>query len=112
MEIYFDRATMAVLRYIRWHPKKNLNDIQRRLGEKADSLLLINLCMADYLVCTAEDGTYPDFRDRASRWLTGRETFWVSPKGKKILEDRFDRLWQWSIPVLISVAALIISALT
>lgn len=111
MEIYFDRKTRKVLRYIKWHPKKSLFDIQAKLGESADGMLLINLCQSGYLLAEIADGKYTDYSDGPPWHMNGTERFWVSPKGNKLLEDRFDRLWQWSIPIIISVAALIISAL-
>ena len=107
-EIFFDRKTVKLLRYIKRHPYDRLSDIQKKFGESADSTLIINLCLADYLIAIKNDGTYTNFKD-GNFVLFSDETFWISPKGKQVLDDRFDRLWQWSIPTIISVAALIIS---
>ena len=112
MEIYFDRRTAKILRYIRWHPQNTLAEIQEKLGEDANGMTLINLCSAGYLVCTHPDGSRTMFKDRAEWTTYAEDTFWISPKGRKILEDRFDRVWQWAIPILISTAALIISVLS
>lgn len=109
MEIYFDKRTRKLLRYVKWHPKETLSSINRKFGTDGTNMLLINMCMADYLVCTHPDGTHTDFKDGPPWDSYGDDLFWISPKGRRILEDRFDRLWQWSIPTIISVAALVVS---
>ena len=38
--------------------------------------------------------------------------FWITPRGKKLLEDQFADFWRFMIPTLISVAALAISAVS
>ena len=112
MEIYFDKETRKILRYIKRHPNNKLSDIRSKFGGSDVDMDLINLCIADYLVCKHPDGKLTMFKDK-SEWVTHSEdNFWISPKGKKVLEDRFDRLWQWAIPTLISMAALIISILS
>ncbi|MCI8525757.1 MAG: hypothetical protein HFF17_07520 [Oscillospiraceae bacterium] len=112
MEVYFDRETRKILRYIKRHPSKTLKELQEKFGDAADSMTMINLCISDYLVCTHPDGTMTAFKSM-QEWKTyAEDKFWVSPKGKKLLEDRFDRLWQWCIPTLISIAALIVSIMS
>lgn len=110
MEIYFDRKNISILRYIRWHKNVTLDDIQAKFGEDADSFVLVRMCKAGYLLAIKDDGAITDYNEQSDFGIiTGKEKFWVSPKGKKVLDDRFDRLWQWFVPTLISVAALIIS---
>lgn len=109
MEIYFDRKTRKVLRYIKWHPQNTLEELQKKFDE---SQLFINLCLTDYLVCTHPDGTYTSFKNDEVWHTYANDNFWISPKGRKILEDHFDRLWQWAIPTIISTVALIISILS
>lgn len=112
MEIYFDKQTRKILRYIRWHPQNRLQDIRNQFGGNDVDMTLMNLCITDYLVCQRSDGSLTMFKDKED-WITdGTDSFWISPKGRKVLEDRFDRLWQWAIPTLISVAALIISLIS
>lgn len=109
MEIYFDKETIKLLRYIKNHPKNTLQELHEKFGDTADSMSLINLCMTDYLVCTHPDGSFTVFKDR-SEWTTyAEDNFWISPKGKKILDDLFDRTWQWLIPTSISALALVLS---
>ena len=107
-EIFFDRKTVKLLRYIKWHPYDCLSDILKKFGESVDSMMIINLCLADYLIAQKKDGTYTNFKDN-NLDLFSDDTFTISRKGKQFLDDRFDRFWQWSIPTIISVAALIIS---
>lgn len=112
MEIHFDKETRKILRYIKWHPNNTLAQMQKKLGNVADSMSLIHLCITGYLVCKHPDGSLTAFTDK-SEWITyAEDNFWISPKGKKVLEDRFDRIWQWAIPTIISIAALIISLLS
>lgn len=112
MEIYFDRETRKILRYIRWHPNNTLSKMRAKFGGSDVDMTLINLCITDYLVCKHPDGKLTAFKD-VSEWTTfGEDNFWISPKGKKVLEDHFDRTWQWAIPTIISVSALIISIIS
>ncbi len=39
------------------------------------------------------------------------DKFWASPKAEALLEERFQRKWQWIIPTTISALALIVSTL-
>ena len=109
MEIYFDRKTRKILRYIKWHPKNTMTELKEKFD--ADQLL-INLCIAEYIVCTHPDGQHTNFTEESMFDIRADDNFRISPKGLLILEDRFDRIWQWAIPTLISVASLIISILS
>lgn len=111
MEIHFCRKNIRILRYIRWHKNATINQINKKFGDDADSFTLVSMCKAGYLVSIKEDGSYSVYDENNSFGvISGKETFWVTPKGQKILDDRFDRFWMWSIPTLISVVALVISA--
>lgn len=112
MEIYFDRKTVKILRYIKWHRNKTLGDLLNKFDKDGLTMLFINLCQADYLICEHPDGSRENYKNSIPYNSEDGDTFWISPKGNKLLEDRFDRLWQWSIPTLISVAALIMSILS
>lgn len=111
MEIYFDKETRKILRYIKRHPGNTLQKMQEKFGDSADAMTFINLCMADYLVCKHPVGSLTAFKSPSEWKLFGEDNFWISPKGKKVLEDHFDRLWQWSIPTVISVISLVVSVL-
>lgn len=110
-EIYLTRQTIRLLRYIRHHKDCTQQDIAQKFGSDAGGYQLINLCKAGYLVATRPDGSYTMFQD-GDLHLSYDFTFWATPKTEKVLDDRFDRLWQWCIPTTISVIALIVSALS
>ena len=107
-EIYFDHFNIRILRYIRRHPDNTERQILKRFGAKAEGLTLIQMCLAGYLVACKPDGSYTNFRDGDFQ-SSGDYRYWVSSKGRRVLDDRFDRLWQWSIPTIIATLALIVS---
>lgn len=110
-EIYLNHQTIRLLRYIRHRKDCTQQAIAQKFGEDAGGYQLINLCKAGYLVATRPDGSYTMFQDGDLR-LSYDFTFWATPKAEKVLDDRFDRLWQWCVPTIISVAALIVSILS
>ena len=112
MEIYFDKETRKILRYIKWHPNNLLSTLRSKFGGSDVDMTLINLCIADYLVCRHPNGKLTSFKDAIELTTWEKDNFCITPKGKKVLEDHFDRMWQWAIPTMISVAALIISVIS
>lgn len=108
-DIYFSRKNIKVLRYIRRHRGVLEKSILERFGESVSSMLLINLCMSGYLVVERPDGSYVKF-SRPPFKSAYNYKYWITSKGEKVLDDRFDRIWQWAIPTLISIAALCVSA--
>lgn len=110
MEIYFDRRTARVLRYINHTGEAGAKwgVLRDKFGDDASPSALEALSEAGYTVTKNEKGEWINMK-RWDRNCNHEFRSCCSPKGRKILEDRFDRLWQWCIPVLISVAALIIS---
>lgn len=116
MELYFDKKDMEILRYIYKSGDKGARwqTLQEKFGEKANIFFLEELTNAEYTVTQKPDGSYIRFEDGFPGWNHADHgdfrSFTVS-KGNKLIEDRFDRMWQWAIPVLISVAALIVSVL-
>lgn len=112
MEVYLDKDVMKLLKYIKRHPNNTLKELQERFGDVADSLDLINLCMSDYLVCKHPDGSCTMFKD-PSTWKTfADDNFWITPKGKYVLNEHYEKLLQWAIPVIISTIALVVSVLS
>lgn len=108
--VYMTRNTIKMLRYIRWHKNAIEQDIRKHFGDDFCNSVLINLCLTDYLIAIKPDGTYTNFKDGKCTTAYNYK-YWVTPKGQEFLDNRFDRLWQWAIPTLISVAALIASLL-
>lgn len=111
-EIYLDHRTVRLLRYIRWHKNCSYLDIVRKFRDESGGYELRNLCRAGYLVARQPDGTYTFFDDAAPQFIQPDTTFWAGSKAREVLDNRFDRLWQWSIPTVISVIALIVSVLS
>ena len=110
-EIYFDRSTIKLLRYIKRHKEPTLCKIRNRFPKDDPTMLLINLCLSQYIGADRKNGEHSFLTD--GNWnFTGKEQFWITRKGKSFLDQRFDRLWQWSIPTLISIASLIISIIS
>lgn len=78
------------------------------------SVLVLNrivcLCLSGYLVCTKPGPMPTDFRNGIFV-VNPEDKFWASPKTDQLLEERFQRRWQWIVPTVISALALIISAI-
>ena len=109
--VSFDHKNIKILRYIKYHPKNQEQILLKKFRRYISGQLLINMCIDGYLVAEKPDGTYAEFQQKPYH-TEGSYRYALTAKGRKILDDRFDRLWQWSIPTLISVAALIISIIS
>lgn len=108
--VYMTHNVIRMLRYIRRHKDCTEADILERFGDDSGSFPLINLCITDYLVAIKPDGSYTTFKD--GEFSTAYNyRYWVTPKGVEFLDNRFDRMWQWIVPTVISVAALIVATL-
>ena len=113
--IDFDNQTVRLIKYIRRQKNATatLTDIQlysdKATRKKEDiSFLLICLVQEGYLLAI-QKGDCVRFEEKP--YITSPYTrFWVTPRGRKLVEDRFSDFWRFMIPTLISVAALIISA--
>lgn len=115
--IDFDRHTVKLLRFIR--RQKNATAPQIEIQKYSDKIsvekedigfLLICLTKEGYLLAIKKDGF--DTFDAPPYSTTQYTRFWITPRGKKLLEDQFADFWRFMIPTLISVAALIISAVS
>ena len=86
-----DRATIRLLRYVRWHKDCTERELCEKFHEDADVFGLICLCRAGFLVARRPDGSYTTF---SGENLESADDFcyWASPRAKKVLDDRFDRL--------------------
>ena len=108
--VYMTRKIVRLLWYIRLHKDCTEEQLLQKFGYDSGSYILINLCLTDYLLAIRPDNSYTNFKD--GNFVTAYNyRYWLTPKGEEYLDNRFDRLWQWSIPTLISVAALVVSAL-
>ena len=108
MEIYIDKHTRSVMRFIKRQGGCSVIAVYKKFSGESTQLLK-DLTKAGYLVYKNVDGTvrHADSPFNAK----AEDSVFLSPKGNKYLEDRFDRLWQWLVPTLISVTALAISIL-
>lgn len=108
--IYMNRKTVRMLWYIRLHKSCTEEEILKNFGDASGSYPLINLCLTDYLLAIRPDNSYTNFQD--GNFVTScNYRYWLTPKGEEFLDNRFDRLWQWAIPTVISVIALLVSVL-
>ena len=116
MELYFDKKDMQILRYIYRSGDKGARwqTLREKFGDKANIFFLEQLTAAEYTVTQKPDGSYVRFEEGYPDWNhvdDGNFRSFTVSKANKLIEDQFDRVWQWAIPVLISVAALIVSVL-
>ena len=99
-----------MLRYIRHHKDCTESEILKRFVNCGGSCVLINLCVTDYLLAIKPVGMYTNFRD-GERATSHDYRYWVTPEGQEFLDNRFDRMWQWMVPTMISVLALAVAVL-
>lgn len=108
--VYMTHEVIRMLWYIRLHKNCTEADILERFVKDGGSYVLINLCVTDYLLAIRPDGSYTNFKD--GEYVTSYDyRYWVTPKGQEFLDNRFDRMWQWIVPTVISVLALAVSVL-
>lgn len=108
--IYLTHEVIRMLRYIRRHKDCTEAEILKRFVKDGGSYVLINLCITDYLLAIRPDGSYTNFKD--GEHVTSHDyRYWVTPKGQEFLDNRFDRMWQWVVPTVISVLALAVAVL-
>ncbi len=112
--IYFDRKNLKILKYIKRCGCKGVtwSKLQKRFGEDlANAFFLTALTKQSYIVTKDENG----------KWLSDKYDFSVihlgfrsysSPKGNELIEKRCFDFWKWTIPIVISVAALIVSVVS
>lgn len=119
----FDRKTVSLLRYMKHHRGKTPSEIFqiKKFRDKSNPqnttvnicFCLENLYKQGYIsnnsnLLFASSETPCNFEE----FMLKSEPFYITAKGKKFLEDRFDRYWMWIIPTSISVLTLICSLLT
>lgn len=107
-DIVITKSTTKILRFIGKHKNITYKDLKEKF-HKLDYMELVCLCLSGYLVCTKPGPALTDFRNGIFI-VNPEDMFWASPKTEQLLEERFQRQWQWIVPTVISALALIISA--
>lgn len=110
--IYFDRKTLAVLRYIYRRGNRGASWVQlmKKFGDGiASPSLLESLSKELYTVTKDRDGGWLSFGPDWDRMIYGEFRSYCTPKGNELLEKRSFDFWKWIIPTLISVVALCVS---
>ena len=115
MEIYFDRKTVAVLKTIHRSGDKGVTwaNLQKKYGEDIANLFLLeSLSRVLYTVTKDQDGNWLDIGPKPIPYVTGDFRSFCTSKGNELLERRSFNFWKWVIPLLISVAALVVSCIS
>lgn len=112
--IYFDRETLSILRRIYRSKDRGITwgKLQEKYGSGTANIeLLIALSKEQYIITKNELG---DWVPCDSDWkhTNFRYRSYCTPKGNELIQQRCFNFWKWVVPTLISIAALIISALT
>lgn len=92
------KSTVKLLKFIMKHPSITFEELQLKFKE-IDFMELVLLCLTDYLVCTKPGNLPTNFSD--GRFVVApTDEFWASPKTEQLLEERFQRRWQWIVPTV------------
>ena len=108
--IYFDKKTLAILKYI----VKNNGITEQTLVNKFGndiSMLLINFVHEEYVTVEDENGKHIT-HDKPPYHSSYQFKYYSTPKGNELVETRVFNFWKWTIPTFISVLSLILSIIT
>lgn len=111
--IYFDKKTLKLLRYIKRSGDKGVtwDELSIKFGDLANIFLLTSLSNELYTVTQNHEGEWVDFKEYKGVIHSNFRSF-STPKSNAMIEQMCFDFWKWIIPTLISVAALIVSALS
>ena len=113
MEWHFDKSIVKIMRYIRRHKGVTEEELVRRFGEDGTSQLLINFSISGYTIAQNEGGKYFVYKEDKLPWESRPETRWyLTAKGNVVVETENQRRIYWIVPLIISILALAISAIT
>ena len=109
----FDSSTIKVLRYIKRHKDGvSIRAIKERFGIEANAFLIALFLREQLIVVmrSRDDAVSPqDPKDVLSH---PEYMVYCAFRGRAILEERCFNFWKWTIPTIISVAALIVSVIS
>ena len=112
--IYFDRKNLSVLLYIYRRRGKgvSLQTLWDRFGDDRAGIFFIGELLADgYILVSDSSGRFLLPKEEHFLW-SGDFRCFCSPKGNEFLERRFFDFWKFTIPLLISILALVVSYFT
>jgi len=112
--IYFDKKTLALVRYIKRNGNKGVtwNKLAKKFSDDlANPILLISLSKELYIITKNQNGEWISF-DNYKDVICGDFRSFSTPKANEMIERKCFDFWKWIIPTVISVAALIISVLS
>lgn len=103
---YFDKINYRILKAIYNKDGITSDELHERFGDC--EMFLISLCQESYIGAQFDNNQYLTFGDMP--FHTASTTKWFTlPRGNCVIEEKRWRIWQWTIPVIISITALIIS---
>lgn len=108
--IYFDNKHIKVLKHIARHKNGvSIEKLERKFGDTANISFLINLSKEHYVLFgNADQWIEVDY----SMTIPNTTVVFATSKSNEFIEKRCYEFWRWSIPTIISVAALIVSVIT
>ena len=112
--IYFDKENLAVMKYIYKRRKHGarFGKLRKRFDDEIITPELFTLlCREDYTVIKDSDNHFVHISDLGKLIYTDELVIYPTPKANRMIEQECFDFWKWIIPMIISVAALVISAL-
>lgn len=104
--MYFDKKNYRILKAIYNKDGITSAELQKRFDDC--EMFLISLAQESYIGAQSDDGKF--LRFGSLPFATSENTKWFTlPRGNCIIEDKRWRVLQWSIPVIISATAVVIS---
>lgn len=110
--IYFDRTTASLLRRIYRSGSKGVlwSKLQKRFGNEYDDEFFLHLSALGYTVNKEENRVIDPGSDDLID--TSNYKAFITNMGAAFIQERSYNFWKWTIPIVISTASFVISALT
>lgn len=110
--MYFDRRTTRMLLFIYLSGDHGVSwgTLRKLFKKTANIFVLESLTVEGYTVTKDSSDTWTIFSDDDIHRDYNFRSF-CSTKGNAFLENRIFGFWKWTIPTIISIAALIVSIL-
>lgn len=110
--IYFDRQSLAVLRYIHRSKDNGVSwgTLRTKFNPSCSVDFLVNLNIEQYIVTQDEFGKW--INDDNFKHTSYNFKSFCTSKGNELIERIVFNFWKWTIPIFISILALVISVLS